>query len=582
MSTPGFTPVDASSAAGFTPVDEPVKQVLKQPANPNLPSVHSYDPGFMDRMRSALPIIDRIQTGLSRLTTPSSNQAVLAKPLEGMSDERAVAPEKLMTPSEQQKHPIVTGAGEFAGGLTTPDNMLLSAGMMGPLPSAITRTASGMFAVQMLRGAAQGWQPFKDAIQKGEQTGDYSEAQRLGTHLTLGATFGMMSGKQALSGRMGIPGFEQMTKDGRDIAQMEAQVKSKGGIQTSGLGLYNSIANTINTHIEGLKAKAVSYMEPVIAADKAKGGTPIDTAGIKAQIDAVKAANGYHTSPAEDNLLSQIGGQQVHPAVDQTAKTYYQKSYNQLAPDQQQGLNRLLPPDLIPQQGQSMTIDKLLQLRTDIGNAAVRNKDVSGKATMWAAYDAVGDTIRDSTSQIHGDTSPFEKYNNRFQMAFDLQKKGMSADMLQNVRNPFTVKADKGAIDLLRQFTDAEGDRNEIKDQMLDMGTKGLMDKMDRHVKDAKAISSAYDSVEGRNLKSITRQFMQNPKQAWPGVAFALATHGLLPFPFSFLMPAAISAAALDAGSRTKAGKLGLRLRSELPPEYFQGRPTLMQDEPEQ
>jgi hypothetical protein len=433
----------------------------------------------------------------------------------------------------------------------------------------------------MLHGAAQELPEFKNAIAQARQTGDYSEAKRIGTHLIMGSTFGALVGKRAVSGDSMIPMYEQMTQDGRDVSRIQAQAKSKAGIQTSALGLYNSIASTLQNHISSLTSDAVKAMEPVIAADQERGGSPINTAGVRANVEQTSGANGYHPSPAEQNLLDKLGGQQVDPLVDQTSKNYFKKPYNQLDAAQQESLKRLLPPDLVPKNSQSMTIDKLLQLRTDIGNAAVRNKDATGSATMWSAYNAVGDLIRQSTSEIVGNTKPFDRYNNQLQAKFDLEKKGMTSDMLENAKRPYSVKADTGAIDKLKNFADASGDRQEIKDQMKTMGNKQGQTEMDRHARDANSIVAAHDAVEGKYLKSLSRLFMQHPTQAWPGIAVALATHGLLPFPASFLLPAAVSGVSMTVAAKSRAGKLGLRLRSQLPPEYFQGRPGVLPPESE-
>jgi len=88
------------------------------PANPNMATISAYQPTVWDRVRSALPIVDRIEAGLSG--PASSNLEALTKPAPGMSDERAIAPEQAFTRAERQAHPIRTGALEFAGGMSTP------------------------------------------------------------------------------------------------------------------------------------------------------------------------------------------------------------------------------------------------------------------------------------------------------------------------------------------------------------------------------------------------------------------------------------------------------------------------------
>src|ERR1700730_2699598 len=51
-------------------------------------------------------------------------------------DERLLAPEALMTPQQQQDHPMVAGAADVAGGLTSGSNLALmgASGGLGEIP----------------------------------------------------------------------------------------------------------------------------------------------------------------------------------------------------------------------------------------------------------------------------------------------------------------------------------------------------------------------------------------------------------------------------------------------------------------
>src|SRR5262249_16425648 len=129
---------------------------------PGTGTMSAWTPGFWDRVRSALPILDRIQAGVSG--PAQTNLAALAKPASGVTEERAIAPEEAMTPSEREAHPILTGAGEFAGGMTTPENALLTGMTIGPAPAIIARPLGGIFSAQMLRGAYQEWPEFRQAV----------------------------------------------------------------------------------------------------------------------------------------------------------------------------------------------------------------------------------------------------------------------------------------------------------------------------------------------------------------------------------------------------------------------------------
>src|SRR5579864_7454756 len=156
-------------------------------------------PTVWQRVRAALPIIDRVeyglQTGFARPGTTSTAQA-LAKPTEAMSDERAIAPEKAITPEQQRNHPIATGAAEFAGGLSTPGNMLTMGMMGGGLPAALARPIGGYFALKMAQGA---WDELP-AVRQAWDRGNKAEAERLVTHVVLGGTLSALGIRYAAKG----------------------------------------------------------------------------------------------------------------------------------------------------------------------------------------------------------------------------------------------------------------------------------------------------------------------------------------------------------------------------------------------
>src|ERR1700722_8165677 len=100
---------------------------------------------------------------------------------------RLLAPEQLMTESQQQRHPIATGVGEFAGGLTSPDSLMLLAGtagagqLAGPAGQTVKHLLAAGFTAQMLTSAMQQVPEIAKAI----QSGDSYNAKRLMTHLAL-------------------------------------------------------------------------------------------------------------------------------------------------------------------------------------------------------------------------------------------------------------------------------------------------------------------------------------------------------------------------------------------------------------
>ncbi len=114
-----------------------------------------------------------------------------------------VTPEAAMTPSEQERHPILTGLGEVGGGLTAPENFALIAGTggLGTLPGVagrlLPRLVSGVFSMEMARNAYLQIPEFRDAIERG----DSSEAQRIATHIVASGALSGLAGRHALRGR---------------------------------------------------------------------------------------------------------------------------------------------------------------------------------------------------------------------------------------------------------------------------------------------------------------------------------------------------------------------------------------------
>ena len=112
---------------------------------------------------------------------------------------RLFAPEQLMTEAEQRQHPILTGAGEFAGGFTSPESLTLlglTAGageLAGPGAETVKRLLAAGFSGSMLYGAAQKVPAISEAI----RTGDTYKAQRLLTQAALEAGTAGFAGRGA-------------------------------------------------------------------------------------------------------------------------------------------------------------------------------------------------------------------------------------------------------------------------------------------------------------------------------------------------------------------------------------------------
>ena len=112
---------------------------------------------------------------------------------------RLFDPSLLMSETEREQHPILTGLGQLGAGLTTPENLAILAGTMGfgELPATARAALSTYFAAQSFSGAndysRQAWDAYK--------RGDNSEAQRLWT---------LAAGNAALAGFAGAHGVKEV------------------------------------------------------------------------------------------------------------------------------------------------------------------------------------------------------------------------------------------------------------------------------------------------------------------------------------------------------------------------------------
>jgi hypothetical protein len=66
---------------------------------------------------------------------------------------------------------------------------------------------------------------------------------------------------------------------------------------------------------------------------------------------------------------------------------------------------------------------------------------------------------------------------------------------------------------------------------------------------------------------------MQNPKEAWPGLAVMVAAHGMrLPFPGPQIAGAIVASGHIGTRARGEAARVGQELKDTLPPGYFRTR----------
>jgi len=159
-------------------------------------TISAYEPSWWERAK------DIFTAGIPRYSSRTVND-----PKFGSM--QLVTPEAAMTPGEQARHPIATGIGELAGGLTSPESVALIAGTwgIGPLSAQAAKTApfllraapralSAFFTEEMLRGAYNEFPKFKEAMDRGDE----SEALRLFTHLVGSGALAYLAGHHAATG----------------------------------------------------------------------------------------------------------------------------------------------------------------------------------------------------------------------------------------------------------------------------------------------------------------------------------------------------------------------------------------------
>jgi hypothetical protein len=542
MGTPGFTPIDEQAVPGFTPLDS-AAPTSAQPAvakafdpskqTPGTATMSAREPSFWDRARAALPIIDRVQAGLSGPAT--SNAEALAKPAPGMQTTQAIAPEQAMTGAERQQHPILTGAGEFAGGMTTPENALLTGmtatGVPAPAPLGAhlaNRALGGLFAAQMLKGAYQEMPDFREAANRK----DWSEVERIGTHVVLGATMGALGIRQAVSG---ASPYEQYRKDGREFAKNQQLSGTRQGIETNGVGLYNRVRDAIITHQEALKQQ---------------GGQAIQ--------QAIEADNASQTIKGRGNISTTA-------AVNAFSDTLSRGSYT-MKPQERAAFNALA--------GKSeLTLQEAKLLRTQFGRMAFeRSSTPEFKSAATAAYNELGEAMKGRINEIYGTEKPYHLYNNRFKMAFELED-GVAGDMKPDLRGQDA----NASIDPLKKFS--KGNLKEITQQMRDTGNEQLATQLEKSQKDATALTAAHDTVSGKYFSGMYRMLMSHKQEAWPGLVAMAATHGMVPYPGPMVIGVGVAGLNMWRAAKGDAVKIGNRLQSEMPAESFQTRTQAMPQE---
>jgi hypothetical protein len=185
-------PRAAADGIDFQPVtsQRPTSPSPEQPRE----TISAYTPSLWERAKNA------VTAGIPRYSSRTASNPKFGQV-------QLISPEEAMTPGEQERHPIVTGLGEVAGGLTSPENtaILAASGGLGELPGfagrLLPRLVSGAFSAQMARDAYRQVPDFKAAIDRG----DWSEAKRIGTHIAAEGLMSYLGARHALNGKTAAP-----------------------------------------------------------------------------------------------------------------------------------------------------------------------------------------------------------------------------------------------------------------------------------------------------------------------------------------------------------------------------------------
>lgn len=197
------------------PVDgngQPIVHSAPGPQTPGTATISAYNPTWVDR-------IENMFSDYHRLSDKGIGQyiPVYHRMQEG-ENMQILRPENIMTETEKQNHPMATAVGEFAGGLTTPENVgiyLATSGTSAAYPlveEALTkiglkglsaagraiapRLLAGGFTLQMLKGAYDKFPALRQAWNRGDE----SEVKRLFTHIVLDSSMGLLSAKHTIKG----------------------------------------------------------------------------------------------------------------------------------------------------------------------------------------------------------------------------------------------------------------------------------------------------------------------------------------------------------------------------------------------
>jgi hypothetical protein len=191
-----------------------------------------------------------------------------------------IQPANFLTADEQKQHPILTGAGEFFGGITSPENLLLmvasggfgeSAGLASKL---VPRVASGLFAALNGKNLVIDQAP---AFKKAWDAGDVAECQRIATEIILNLWITRRAAEHAYTGRAASVPLPSVERAVREYVRSSFRVLNEAGIapirmraaDVAGRIAERGEATLADRHMERLQRTAAK-MDATKAVDQAR------------------------------------------------------------------------------------------------------------------------------------------------------------------------------------------------------------------------------------------------------------------------------------------------------------------------
>jgi hypothetical protein len=254
---PQAAPAGPSTSAPATPVAQATAPPVKGLSLSAAPPQSLYDRFTQTLRNSAVgSAVQSVSPKLAQMFDLTPTETVYS-PQYQQHQQQIIAPDTMLTPTEQRAHPIATGALQFGGGLSQADNMLM---MMG-LPES--RIVSGAFSLSMLKGMYEQSGEFKKAW----DANDISECQRIGTQMMLGGWMAKQAAQHAITGGPALsptddfiknapPGVKEQYKASAEYAGSQVT----GGADVPWLQSQKSAAPGVEPH--EARAKAVIQPEP--------------------------------------------------------------------------------------------------------------------------------------------------------------------------------------------------------------------------------------------------------------------------------------------------------------------------------